>query len=60
MSMQTHSIPQSPVPARAFVMLNAEIREPDEAPEGYYDPETQTWIGRTPLGAGSYSNRSNN
>lgn len=43
----------------AFLMLAGEIREPDDAPEGYYDPETQTWIGRTPLGAGSYSNRSN-
>ena len=46
--------------ARAFVMLNAEIRMPaSDAPEGYYDPQSQTWIGRLPLGAGTSSSRSN-
>ena len=40
-------------------MLNAEIREPDAGPEGYYDPKTQTWIGRRPLSAATSSSRSN-
>lgn len=59
MTTQSHASPLPTVSARAFVMLNAEIREPDEAPEGYYDPETQTWVGRIPFGAGTSSNRSN-
>jgi len=45
--------------AHAFLMLGGEIREPDLAPEGHYDPETQTWVGRTPLFAGTSSSRSN-
>ncbi|MSP03420.1 MAG: hypothetical protein EXR07_20620 [Acetobacteraceae bacterium] len=47
------------VAARAFVMLNAEIRDPDGDVEGYYDPGSQTWIGGRRLGLGSYSSRSN-
>ncbi len=46
--------------APAFLMLTAEIREPEAAPAGKYDPETQTWTGNpVPLGAGTYSSRSN-
>ena len=47
------------VAARAFVMLNAEIREPEADVEGYYDPATQTWIGGRRLGLGTHSSRSN-
>ena len=54
----TPSVPPA-VAARAFLMLNAEIREPDARPEGYYDPKTQTWIGRRPLSAATSSSRSN-
>ena len=58
-----HQIPATPVDpavaARAFVMLGAEIRDPDADVGGYYDPATQTWIGGRRLGLGSYSNRSN-
>ncbi len=51
---------QSGAAARAFVMLNASIcEEPTEALHGYYDPETQTWIGEKRIGAGTYSSRSN-
>ena len=50
---------QPAVAARAFLMLNAEIREPDAGPEGYYDLKTQTWIGRRPLSAATSSSRSN-
>lgn len=59
MSMQTQPMPQPSATARAFLMLNAEIREPGAAPEGFYDPESQTWVGRIPFGAGTSSNRSN-
>jgi hypothetical protein len=48
--------------ARAFVMVNAPIRqdpETGEAVHGYYDPETQTWVGEKRIGAGTYSSRSN-
>ena len=46
---------------RAFVMINASICEPTEdgVLTGYYDPETQTWIGEKLIGAGTYSSRSN-
>lgn len=46
--------------AQAFVMLDAEIRAPGgAAPQGYYDPESQTWIGDMPYGFGTSSSRSN-
>ena len=55
---QTSAAPEAA--ARAFVMLNADVREPGvEEPGGYYDPESQTWIGEKRYGLGSYSNRSN-
>jgi hypothetical protein len=58
MSIQAHVSASPSVPA--FLMLNAEIREPEAAPAGHYDPETQCWTGTpTPLGAGTYSSRSN-
>jgi hypothetical protein len=47
--------------AKAFVMLNAPICEPTEEllrHEGYYDPESQSWVGRIEIGAGTYSSRS--
>ena len=46
---------------RAFVMLNATICEPSAEMlrhEGYYDPESQTWVGRIEIGACTYSQRS--
>jgi len=47
--------------ARAFVMLNATVCEPDSENEqrGFYDPESQTWVGQIQYGAGTYSSRSN-
>ena len=45
--------------SHAFVMLGAEVQEPDAELDGYYDPASQTWIGGRRLGLGSYSNRSN-
>ncbi len=45
--------------AQAFVMLNADIRAPDQAIGGHYDPASQTWIGEHRLGLGSHSSRSN-
>ena len=47
------------VAARAFVMLNADMREPDAEVAGYYDPASQTWIGGRRLGLGTHSSRSN-
>ena len=47
---------------RAFVMVNAPVCEDPETGEivhGYYDPETQTWVGEKRIGAGTYSSRSN-
>lgn len=46
---------------QAFVMLNASICEPTSEflqQEGYYDPDSQTWVGRIEIGAGTYSQRS--
>ena len=45
----------------AFVMLNASVCEPRELDErhGYYDPESQSWVGQIRKGAGTYSSRSN-
>ena len=55
-----HRPAAQPALARAFVMMNAEIQTPGcEGPEGYYDPDSQTWIGEHRLGLGSYSQRSN-
>jgi hypothetical protein len=55
-----HASPHQAAPVRAFLMLNADIRAPGIAPEGHYDPETQSWIGEsTPLSAGTSSSRSN-
>ena len=48
--------------ARAFVMVNAPVcQDPEtgEALHGYYDPDTQTWVGEKRIGAGTYSSRSN-
>lgn len=60
MHTSQHQAAASPMAARAFLMLNAEIREPSEAPAGIYDPQSQTWIGgRGPLGMGTSSSRSN-
>jgi hypothetical protein len=56
MQLQAHTAGS----ARAFVMVNASIcEEPGEALHGYYDPETQTWVGEKLIGAGTYSSRSN-
>lgn len=50
---------QSAASGRAFVMVNASVcEEPDEGLYGYYDPDTQTWIGEKRIGAGTYSSRS--
>jgi hypothetical protein len=46
---------------RPFVMLNAPVCEPTDEllkHEGYYDPDSQTWVGRIEIGAGTYSSRS--
>lgn len=45
----------------AFVMLNATVCEPRELDrqEGYYDPDSQSWVGQIRKGAGTYSSRSN-
>ena len=42
---------------RPFVMLNAPVCEPTDAllkHEGYYDPDSQTWVGRIEIGAVRY------
>lgn len=58
--MSIHAQPIAVPAVPAFLMLNAEIREPEAAPAGHYDPESQSWTGSpTPLGAGTYSSRSN-
>jgi len=47
------------ITTRAFVMLNADVREPGLEETGYYDPKTQTWIGGRELGLSSGSTRRN-
>ena len=47
--------------AQAFVMLNARRYEPGADPvedEGYYDPITQTWVGRISAQGRTFSDRS--
>ncbi len=47
------------IATQAFVMLKAEIREPELDETGHYDPATQTWIGGRKLGLASGSTRRN-
>lgn len=57
--MQSELLPVAASQAQAFVMLNAPVCEPSADVAGYYDPETQTWVGQIRIGAGTYSSRSN-
>ena len=59
MRVEQGQVTQAALTVKAFVMINAEIRHPGEDLDGYYDPDTQTWIGGRRLGLGSYSQRSN-
>lgn len=54
-------VSSQPVTTGAFVMLSATVCEPTTdmlRHEGYYEPESQTWVGRIEIGAGTYSQRS--